>query len=125
MSKLDDAIHDALSEEDAEFLERLQPEPVFIGMFWDIFKGPLRWINIAAAVAMIPMLAVGIWAVVEFIGAPDLRVMFLWFAAASLCTVGILLIRLWWGMCVQANRVIREIKRLELQVARLAARDTV
>jgi hypothetical protein len=125
MSKIDDAIHDALTEEDAEFLAAFDEKPQFFSVAFNFLTGPMRIVNTVILVVIAPLLGVAIWAAIKFTHAEDVRVMFLWFAAAALCVVGLMLIRLWFGMCIQTNFVLREIKRLELQVARLAARDAV
>jgi len=122
MSKLDDAIHQALTEEDKDFLARFEKEPNSIEQMTSVFRGPLAWIYIAFVIAAVILAPIGLFALVQFINATELRPLFHW----GLATVGILVIlsvvRMVFFMQINTNRVLRELKRLELQVARLAVR---
>ena len=50
------------------------------------------------------------------------RVMLLWAAACVVCMSGVSMMKVWYWMELNKNAVTREIKRLELQIARLAGR---
>jgi uncharacterized membrane protein YciS (DUF1049 family) len=125
MSKLDDAIHDALSEEDAEFLAKFEKEPHLVGQVFGMFRGPLGWLNGVFLAAFIPIAAFGVFAAWKFATLEEVRAMLHWGAIAGFCVVVLALIRLWFFMELQSSRIVREIKRLELQVARLTAREAV
>ena len=55
-------------------------------------------------------------------GTVDIVAMLRWAAGAGLAALGLAMVKLWFLAELQSNAVIREVKRLELQVARLAAR---
>ena len=57
----------------------------------------------------------------QFVNAPDVREMLLWGGGAALACAGMVLIKIWFWLELQKNSVVREIKRLELQVARLTS----
>jgi uncharacterized membrane protein (DUF106 family) len=122
MSGFDDSIRKALSEEDAEFLRKLEEEPQYPQMVRGLFKGPMGPPNIVLMIFVVPTVAIAIWTAVRFLSADDVQEMFRWFAGASLTFAVLLTFRLWFGLSIQFNRVIRAVKQLELQVAILASR---
>jgi uncharacterized membrane protein YciS (DUF1049 family) len=125
MSKLDDAIRSALSQEDAEFLARFDHEPHLISQTAGLFRGSMGWVNMLFLAIFVPIAAFAVFGAWKFATLEDVRAMLHWGAMAGFAVVVLALIRLWFFMELQSSRIIREIKRLELQVARLAARDSV
>lgn len=125
MSKIDDAIRDALSSEDAEFLARFEREPPVVVQAIGIFRGAYGPLNVLFLAAFLVVIAIGLFAVWKFATLEDVRAMLHWGAIAAFCVVVLALIRVWFFMELQTNRLVREIKRLELQIARLGARDAV
>lgn len=122
MSGLDDSIRKALSEEDAEFLRKLDEEPQYPHMVRGVFRGPMGPPNIILMIFVVPTVAIAVWTTIRFLNADDLQEMFHWFAGASLTVAALLFFRFWFGLSIQFNRVIRAVKQLELQMAILASR---
>jgi len=122
MSEVDKAIRDALSKEDAAFLAKLDEEPGSLAQFAGIFQGPLNWIYVVLLIAAIVVGIAGVYAVWQFALSTELRPLLYWGAGAGFCLVVLAVVRILFFMQLNTNRVLREIKRLELQVALLAAR---
>ena len=122
MNSLDEAIRDALSKEDVEFLATLEKEPGSFRQMADIFHGPLNWIYVAFLVAAILVALFGIYSGWQFAQSTELRSLFYWGAVTGFCVVVLSVVRIVFFMQINTNRVLREIKRLELQVALLSAR---
>jgi hypothetical protein len=122
MNSLDEAIRDALSKEDAEFLAKLQREPGSFEQMTGIFHGPLSWVYVAFLVTAIVVALSGIYSGWQFAQATGLRPLFYWGAVTGFCLVVLSVVRIVFFMQINTNRVLREIKRLELQVALLGAR---
>jgi len=57
----------------------------------------------------------------RFLNAPEVESMLRWGAGSALAFAGLALVKVWFWMELQKNAVVREIKRLELRVAGLAA----
>ena len=120
MSNLDKAIHQSLSQEDQDFLARLDEEPLFLKQFTGIYKGGLGIFNLIITIGLIFALVVGISSLIRFFNvSPDIEGMLKWGGLTALCVGAIFFIRLWLGMHMQTNRVLRELKKLELQIASL------
>jgi hypothetical protein len=111
-----------LSKEDAEFLAKLQEEPGSLQQIAGIFQGPLNWIYVLLLIAAIVVGIAGVYAAWRFAMSTDLRPLFYWGAGAGFCLVVLAVVRILFFMQLNTNRVLREIKRLELQVALLATR---
>jgi hypothetical protein len=68
------------------------------------------------------MLGAGGYCVWRFLAAAEARDMLIWGGAAAIAVCGVSMAKLWFWMELQRNATVREIKRLELQVSRLAVR---
>lgn len=122
MNTLDEAIRDALSKEDAEFLAKLEREPGSFQQMADIFHGPLNWLYVTLLAAAIVVGLFGVYSGWQFAVSTQLRPLFYWGAVTGFCLVVLAVVRIVFFMQINTNRVLREIKRLELQVALLGAR---
>ena len=87
-----------------------------------IFQGPLNWIYVVLLIAAVVVGIAGVYAAWQFALSTELRPLFYWGAGAAFCLVVLAVVRILFFMQLNTNRVLRELKRLELQVALLAAR---
>lgn len=123
MSELDKMIETALNEEDRDFFSRLEREPGYFRQVGGLLAGPLGWINLLLMIVQAVMFFAGAWCAWQFFQATDTLMALRWgLSSATLLIVAAVLkiATLWPSM--QANRVLRELKRLELQIARRADR---
>lgn len=126
MTHIDDAIRQALSAEDARALEAFSGEqPLIKQAFATMGAGPNQVINVMGWLGGFLMFGAGVAFGWKFYFATDAHEMALWGGATVMAFVGIGLIKIWFFMEMHKNQIIREVKRLELQVARLAARGQV
>jgi hypothetical protein len=124
MNELDGAIKDALSKEDAAFLASLEQEPGAIQQMVGIFRGPLSRFYVLFLIVAVALGIFGVYAGWQFAISTDLRPLFYWGALTGFCLVVLAVVRVLFFMQINTNRVLRELKRLELQVARLAAKES-
>ncbi|MFC3077211.1 DUF6768 family protein [Phenylobacterium terrae] len=122
MSGLDAAIRRTLSEEDARMFEQLDADAALHQQLLETFGGRLRWLNVAGWVAGFVLTGLVFLFGWRFWVAADLAEMLRWGAAAGLAAMGVALIKVWFWLQMQKNAVVRELKRVELQLAMLAAR---
>jgi hypothetical protein len=123
MREFDHELRDALSEEDREFLAKLNEEPGAVRQVVDVFQGPLRTLYVAFFVFALVVGLVGIYAVWRFALATEIRPLFYWGATLVFCMVALSVVRVVFFLQINTNRILRELKRLELQVAQLAAQS--
>lgn len=123
MSRIDDAIQQALTDEDREFLARFESEPGSVAQMASVFSGPLAWIYIAFFVAAVILAPFGLYCAFQFFNATELRPLFYWGFGVTTILIVLSVVRLVFFMQINTNRMLREMKRLELQLARLAAQE--
>ena len=120
MDPLDRAVRQSLSAEDAVLLDRLAADDAFHRQVLATFEGRLRWFNALGWVAGVVLFGVASMMAWQFVNASDLADMLRWGAASALAFAGVALVKVWFWLELQKNTVVRELKRLELQVASLA-----
>lgn len=123
MSELDRMIEKTLNEEDRAFLAKLEREPGYFHQVGGLLSGSMAWVNLLLMIVQAALFFGGAWCAWQFFQEADLVLALRWgLSAAVLMIVGTVLkvATLWPSL--QANRVLREIKRLELQLARKADR---
>ncbi len=119
MSQLDQALRRALSPEDLRLLDDLSREEPLIIQALKAFQDQHRVVGVLGWVGGFGLFGVACYFAYRFVEATDLRTMILWGAAAGLAVVAFTMIKLWFFMEMQKNSILREVKRLELQVASL------
>ena len=86
-------------------------------------KHPRKQEGAALFVVLMLVLFVGaLLAGIRFFGSDDVPTMLRWGAVAWLCWFAVGFLKLWTWLEMERFAVVREIKRLELQVANLSAR---
>jgi hypothetical protein len=124
MTNLDQAIRQALSAEDAEFLAKFEQEgPIREAL--GTFSGQYGLLNIFAAIVTFAMFGAFVYCAWNAFSAADVRQTILWSAGGTITTLAVAMLKMYFWMEMNKNVTLREVKRLELQVARLAARDAV
>jgi len=119
MKSIDDEIRAALSAEEREELERLTGEQGMFELMGDTFRTKMRnWI-ILLWVEMLAITIGAFWTGYRFFTANDVRDMVLWGTITTILILAVWVIKIWYWMEINKNTVIREVKRLELQVAYL------
>lgn len=118
MTNLDNAIRDALSKEDAEFLARFENEGPIREMF-GTFKGSWGAMNVFAAIITFAMFGVFAYCVAQMLAAVETRTAVFWSVGAVVSMLGVAMLKMYFWMEMNKNVTLREVKRLELQVARL------
>jgi len=121
MNDFDQAIRQSLSAEDAKLLDRLAADEALHRQVLNTFAGQLRWFNAAGWMAGIVLFGVACILAWRFLHAQEVGDMLRWGAASALAFAGVALIKMWFWLELQKNVIVREVKRLEVQVASLAA----
>jgi len=122
MNDLDKRIQEALRKEDAELLRDFVEQPSLFEQVTETFRGRGRWLAFVGVFWGIVFTVVWIWAAVRFFYAETTRDIVMWAAICMMCIAAVWGIKAWYFMGLNKNAVTREIKRLELQIARLASR---
>ncbi|MEK7266791.1 MAG: DUF6768 family protein [Pseudomonadota bacterium] len=120
MSKLDQLIEETLGAEDRALFAQYGERGMF-GEIAGLFTGKFGPWNILTAIMQILMFAGALYAGRQFLAVDETLAMIRWGALTALLFAAMSTIKLMQWQQVQANRIIREVKRVELQLARSKA----
>jgi hypothetical protein len=121
MKDVDRMIAEALDQDERAIFDRIGEEPGLFGSVFGLFSGRLGWVNAVQVAAQFLLFLAGVYAAWHFFEADDVASQLRWgLPSAVLLIVGAILKQAMWPV-IQANRLMREIKRLELQVALLGS----
>lgn len=115
---IDDLIKQALSEEESEILERLG-EQSLLQEGLGLFKGRRVWISIYIGVIMILLMAGSAYCLVEFFIVEETKDLIIWGGGFFLGLFMVTVLKIWAWMQMDRNALIRELKRIELQISTL------
>lgn len=120
MNTLDDDIRDAMQTGDASL--RTAGDEGMIQQVAATFRSRLRlWILITWAATLF-WVGVAVWAAIAFFRAQDARSWIMYACLFLLAAMATAMLKVWYFMEMNRNTHTREIKRVELQLARLAER---
>lgn len=122
---LDAMIAEALDAEDRELLDRFGTEPGYFAQAFGLFGGRLGWLMWLAYILNIAAAGLALWAAWHLFTATETLAAIRWGVATLAAMQFGLFMKGMMGEQLQNNRVIREVKRLELQLVRSQARHGV
>ena len=120
MTDIDEKIREALRREDAELLEHYQTEPPVHELLIETFRGRRVWMSSLAVVFTFVFFGLSLFALYGFFHAEGTRSLIAWASGFLWSSLAVAMLKIWFWMEIQRNSVVREIKRLELQVANLS-----
>ena len=120
---LDRLIDEALDAEERELLSQIGEEPGYFSQTFNLFTGQLGWVTWLLMVIQGLMFAAGVYAAVNFFNANDPLEALRWGLPSAVLILMAAMLKLTLWPSLQANRVIREVKRLELHIARSKVKD--
>lgn len=122
MKKLDDVIAQALSAEDQALLAR-HGEPGYLKQVHGMFDGPWNWVMWLVNAAVLLAFVGSVYAFWRMMGSGEVLGAVQWATGAVLLFQITVLGKTFMGSHLQANRMLREIKRVELQLALLRTQE--
>lgn len=117
MQDIDRMIEEALDGEEQALFRETAIEPGFFHQTFGLFSGRAGWVNAVLMLAQTAAFFFGAWAAWRFFQADNALSALHWGLPATVLLLASLVMKLSLVPALQANRVIRELKRLELQVA--------
>ncbi|MHA1127823.1 MAG: DUF6768 family protein [Alphaproteobacteria bacterium] len=121
MDELDKKISDMLNAEEKMMMDSFDEQGIF-GQLGGLFHGKSAWLTVLTLVIGFAFAIMGMFAAWKFAIAEEVISMLRWGGLAWLGLFSISLIKLWSWMRMETNRTLREIKRLELQIAMMQAK---
>jgi len=117
--EIDQIIKESLTKEEAQFYDDLD-EQNLLQMFGGLFKTKQSWLIVIMNIVNLVAFGFFIYCIVQFLNANDTNELIKWASAGFLCWTSVAMIKLFAWMQMDKNALLREMKRLELQIAVLA-----
>ena len=118
MSNSERTIDDAIDAEERELLRSIGEEPGYVAQALGIFGGRLGWVNAVLMIVQGATFIGGAWAAWNFFSADDALTALRWGLPAAVLLLMSLTIKMALWPSIQTNRLMRELKRIELQIVR-------
>ena len=117
MDDLDRKIEEALSAEDRSLHAKFGEQGIF-GQWFGVYDGALGGMAIFATILTFALFFAAVYCGWKFFGAAEAIEAARWGAGAVTLMIMVGFLKLWFWMRMESNRILREVKRLELQIAR-------
>ncbi|RIA09546.1 hypothetical protein OE09_1384 [Flavobacteriaceae bacterium MAR_2010_72] len=121
MEDIDQLIKDTLTKEEAKFYDELEEQNVF-QMLVGLFRGKNKWIIILMNVVTLIFFGLFVYCTVRFFDTEVTNELIRWGIGGFVCLITVSMLKLFAWMQMDKNALIRELKRLELQVSSLSAK---
>ncbi len=118
---IDDLIRATLSKEEAKFYDELE-EQNLLGKIGEVYRGKLGWLAVIMNIAHLVIFGAFIYCLVQFFNTDETKELIMWSSAAFLSMMAMGMLKLYVWMQMNKNDILRELKRLELQIATLMSR---
>ncbi len=122
MSNIDAKIRRALEATDTDLADEFDGDQSMMEMVFDTFRGTQKWLSFVAIFGGFVFMAGSVFGVIQLFKAQEPHEHILWALGVVFCFSAISMMKIWFWMQMNRNSILREIKRVELQVARLAGR---
>ena len=121
IEKVDKLIKEALTEEEAKFYDDLKEQNLF-GKISEVYGGKLGWLAIVMNIVHLVIFGLFIYFMISFFNAQNTDELIKWGSGIFLCAMTMIMLKLYVWMQMDKNDILRELKRLELQISALANR---
>ncbi len=121
MPSIDDLIKEALTEQDSEIIKSTE-ELGFFPLTMGIFRGRLGWVSWVIMLMQGALFVAGVWAAWRFFGAGEVLPTLKWGISAAVLLLMAGMLKFSLMPQIQADRVLRELKRVELLILHRAAK---
>lgn len=119
--EIDQLIKESLSPEEAQFYDELD-EQSLLEMVAGLFKTKHWWLMIMMNIVTVAAFIIFIYCVVQFFDTEETNELIKWGLGGVFCMMIVAMLKLFSWMQMDKNAILRELKRLELQVASLSGK---
>ncbi|MGY3793400.1 DUF6768 family protein [uncultured Aquimarina sp.] len=121
MEDIDKLIKETLTEEEAKFYDDLDEQTIF-EMIGGLYKTKNRWIIVIMNIVNLIAFGLFIYCIVKFLETENTNELIKWSVAGLLSIMVASMLKIYSWLQIDKNALIREIKRLELQISSLASK---
>jgi hypothetical protein len=117
MQDIDRMIEEALQGEEQALFRETAREPGFFAQAFGLLGGPNGWVNAVMVAVQATLFVAGLWAGWRFFEAETALSALRWGLPAAVLVLASLIVKTAMMPELQANRLMRELKRQQLQAA--------
>ncbi|MEE9364687.1 MAG: DUF6768 family protein [Cellulophaga sp.] len=117
--EIDNLIKEALTKEEAAFYDELEEQNLFEKL-GEVFKGKMGWLAMVMNVVHLVVFGLFAYCIVQFLDTDNTNELIKWASAGFLCMLVMVMLKMYVWMQMDKNDLLREMKRLELQIAALS-----
>ena len=121
MEAIDNLIKETLSQEEAKFYDSLEEQSIW-EMIFGLHKGKNAWLNIVLNVMVVIYFGLFIYCGINFFSAESTEGLIKWGLGSLAFLMCISMIKVYAWMQMDKIAILREMKRLELQVMSLSGK---
>lgn len=121
MEDIDRLIKETLSKEEAKFYDELDEQGVW-GMIIGMFSGKNKWIIVLMNIMTLVFFICFLYCLVQFFSVDDTKALIQWGIGSLAFLLGVSMLKVFAWMQMDKNALLREIKRLELQISSLSGK---
>ncbi|AUC81678.1 DUF6768 family protein [Lacinutrix sp. Bg11-31] len=118
---IDQLIKETLSQEEAKFYDDLDEQNV-LGMIFGLFKGKNKWLLVMMNVMTVVFFVLFIYCVIQFFKVEETKDLLKWGIGSIIFMLGVSMLKIFAWQQMDKNAILRELKRLELQVSSLTGK---
>ncbi|RBW55733.1 hypothetical protein DS884_15355 [Tenacibaculum sp. E3R01] len=118
---IDKLIKETLSEEEAKFYEELEEQNMF-QMVGGLFQGKNKWIMYLMNIMTLVFFGLFVYCTIHFFESEVTKELIKWALGSVVFLLGVSMLKIFAWLQMDKNAVLREIKRLELQVSSLSGK---
>ena len=118
---IDKLIKETLTEEESKFYDELDEQNV-LQMVGGLFQGKNKWIMYMMNFMTLVFFALFIYCVVQFFEVESTKELLKWGIGSIVFLLGVSMLKVFAWMQMDKNAILREMKRLELQVSSLSGK---
>ncbi|GGI57787.1 DUF6768 family protein [Winogradskyella haliclonae] len=119
MEDIDKLIKETLTEEEVKFYNELE-EQNLLQMALGIFSGKNSWVVILMSIVQVGFFGIFIYCAIQFFNVDETNALIKWGIFGALSIMASSMLKLFSWMQMDKKAIIRELKRLELQVSSLS-----
>ena len=121
MEDIDQLIKDTLNEEESKFYDSLEEQNI-LQMVLGLFRGKNKWIMFMMNIVTIVVFGLFIYCAVQFFSTDVTNELIKWSIIGTFCMLIVSMLKMFVWMQMDKNALLREMKRLELQISSLSGK---
>jgi len=121
MEDIDKLIKETLTQEESKFYDELDEQNV-LQMVLGVFKGKNKWLLILMNVMTLIFFGIAVYCTVQFFNTDVTNDLIKWGIGGFLFLMAVSIMKMFIWMQMDKNAILRELKRIELQVSSLAGK---